>query len=177
MRFHCINRYAKLLGDLPVPEPMLPAEEEYLALLGTELIYRMMYIHPDLSLAGGIGLRKEGDGSLLQLGQDQGFFGHSPECADGLVVTNPEQVGAYIADIGQPLPAVPDFQKHIMNGILCHLPRMRDGKDIMIKPAPVTQENGSKSCFTAFGQLPQQIFVVIWWYMFQCLSCLKVKKL
>jgi hypothetical protein len=153
MRFHGINGYAKLLGDLPVSEPILAAEKEYLALLGTELIHRLMYIRPDLSLAGGIGLRKEGNGSLPQLSQDQGFLGHSPEAADGLVVTYPEQVGAYIAYIGQPLPGVPDFQKHIMNGILCYLPRVCDGKNIMIKPAPVTQENGSESCFTAFSQL------------------------
>ena len=154
MGFNCIDRYAELLGDLPVLQPVLPAEEEYLALLGAEPVHRLLYVSPDLFLAGGIGIGKEGNSFLPQLRQDQGFFSHSPQPADSLVVANPEQVSVHITYIGQLLPVVPYFQKHIMQGILCRLPGSRDVEDIMIKPAPVTVENSSESCFTAFCQLP-----------------------
>lgn len=120
MSFHRIDRYAKLLGDLPVLQPVLPAEKEDLPLLRSELVHRLLYVSPDLSLAGGIGIGKEGNSFLPQLRQDQGFFSHPPQPADGLVMAKPEQVGVHVFYISRFFPVGPYFQKHIMHGILRH---------------------------------------------------------
>lgn len=154
MSFHCIDRYAQLFGNLFMLQPVLPAEQEHLALLGAELAYRLLYGGPDFSLAGRVSIGEEGERFLPQLRQDQGFFSHPPQPADGLIMTNPEQVGVQVAYISQFFSVVPYFQKHIMHGIFRHFPGGCDGEDIMVKLTPVTMENSRESFFTAFCQLP-----------------------